>query len=521
MSSLLSGQEVQEKLGQLEEPLIDKPFEPQLDPNPDTNNDVDSRRLRNSLFSVWAISFLTAIDGTVAIPSLWRYIESLGGDEEYYGTCVSIFAIARVICMGPFGIWVDNRPFREIFATSLVLSMVASVIYAMGPTVGIHALLVSRFLLGGTSAVSVATQAFVSEHTSKAERTKYTSINSAIITSLSVCGPVFNLVIVALPEAHYHLGKQFPLEFTDYTWVGYFLCACQGIVLIGFLHFFTEPTRVDRRKPKSLGQVGRCLTLGGLFPWPRFFLDPWLYVTHSWSMIALAFRTNSLNYAVTYAIPLITARDYDYGQLGNSYVFCVASVLRIISTGGVAKLSMKISDRVLIVFFEGCTILLLLALLIPSKMTTLALPMPLFVGLVCGILAVDPGPVVVGLYSKLIGPGNAGLYFAVLQSNGAIARALFGQLVGFAYGSLGPIWLWSTCGLLVLFSSAVLLTLWRQLKPSAIEVMHDSLESHQQLNLAAVPSSFISEAEYAKLDNEGGGGYMICNRAGMHSIEED
>ena len=37
-----------------------------------------------------------------------------------------------------------------------------------------------------------------------------------------------------------------------------------------------------------------------------------------------------------------------------------------------------------------------------------------------------------GLYSKLIGKGNAGLYFAVLQSNGAISRVLAGQLVGLA-----------------------------------------------------------------------------------------
>ena len=38
-------------------------------------------------------------------------------------------------------------------------------------------------------------------------------------------------------------------------------------------------------------------------------------------MIALAFRTNAVMYAVTYAIPLVTERDYDMGQLGNSYVF--------------------------------------------------------------------------------------------------------------------------------------------------------------------------------------------------------
>ena len=67
---------------------------------------ADARVLRTNLFCVWSISFLSAIDGTVAVPSLWRYIESLGGSEEYYGLCVSAFAVARVAFMGVFGLWV-------------------------------------------------------------------------------------------------------------------------------------------------------------------------------------------------------------------------------------------------------------------------------------------------------------------------------------------------------------------------------------------------------------------------------
>ena len=58
------------------------------------------------------------------------------------------------------------------------------------------------------------------------------------------------------------------------------------------------------------------------------------------------------------------------------------------------------------------------------------------------VKTIDPGPPVLSLYSKLIGAGNAGLYFAVLQSNGALARAAFGQLVGFAFGRFGPVSLW-------------------------------------------------------------------------------
>ena len=172
-------------------------------------------------------------------------------------------------------------------------------------------------MLGGTSAMSVATQAFVSSQTQKKDRTKYMSINTAITNGLSVCGPVFNLLIVALPHAHITLLGDAKLVFDNYTGVGYFLVLAQGLVLAAFHFFFTEPERQLRRKPRPLGQLGKCLTLNGLFPWPRLFLDPWLWVTNSWAMVALAFRTNALNYSIIFAVPLLTARDYNYDQLEN------------------------------------------------------------------------------------------------------------------------------------------------------------------------------------------------------------
>ena len=136
--------------------------------------DPATSSLRN-LWCVWAVSFLTAIDGTVAVPSLWRYVESLGGDEEYYGLCISGFAAARVLSMGAFGLWVDRRPYREVFLASLTCGMAAGVLYAAAPTVGRWAVLAGRLVLGSMSAVSVATQAFVANHTSQADRTKSVS----------------------------------------------------------------------------------------------------------------------------------------------------------------------------------------------------------------------------------------------------------------------------------------------------------------------------------------------------------
>ena len=276
----------------------------------DRADPFDARVLRTNLFCVWSISFLSAIDGTVAVPSLWRYIESLGGSEEYYGLCVSAFAVARVAFMGVFGLWVDRRPFREVFAVSLAVGVLASAVYALAPTFGLPLVLAGRFILGATSAVSVATQAFVSSQTTAADRTKYMSINTAIANSLSICGPAFNLAIVALPRARVALGGATALVFDHFTYVGHFLALAQAGVLAAFCASFVEPPRKPRRAPRALGALGRCLTLGGLFPWPRVALDPWLRRTRAWTMVALAFRTNALTCV---AVPSVAyARIYVY-----------------------------------------------------------------------------------------------------------------------------------------------------------------------------------------------------------------
>ena len=65
-------------------------------------------------------------------------------------------------------------------------------------------------ILGAMSAQSVATQAFVSTNTSLADRTKYMSINSLVSNVLTAAGPVFNLLIVALP--HFTV-RVFGLDF--------------------------------------------------------------------------------------------------------------------------------------------------------------------------------------------------------------------------------------------------------------------------------------------------------------------
>merc|ERR1712217_428224 len=88
------------------------------------------------------------------------------------------------------------------------------------------------------------------------------------------------------------------------------------------------------------------------------------------------------------------------------------------------------------------------------------------------------------LYSKLIGKGNAGLYFAVLQSNGAVGHIVSGQLVGLAYGSFGAPCLWGSVHFVWALSWMVLAARWKSLHPDCIQEMHERLGDPNALAIA-------------------------------------
>lgn len=176
-----------------------------VEERPQGTSELDPRNTAlTNLLCAWSIGFLSAIEGTISVPSLWQYIDSLGGTHEDYGYCIAAFALFRVAAMGLFGMWVDCRSYREVWVVSLLISMIAGFVYSAGPTFGVWAVVAGRSILGGMSAQSVATQAFVSTNTSLADRTKYMSINSFVSNVLTAAGPVFNLLIVALPHFTVH-----------------------------------------------------------------------------------------------------------------------------------------------------------------------------------------------------------------------------------------------------------------------------------------------------------------------------
>jgi len=219
-------------------------------------------------------------------------------------------------------------------------------------------------------------------------------------------------------------------------------------------------------------------------PYLRLCLDPWLLKTGSWFVFVQNFRNAFTATAINYAVPVITARDYGWTQVENSLVFVFLSVESIISTAVQQWASRRVNDRNLLSAWGIIAHTGLLAYVASSSFGKASLPLGTFIFVLVWYDFGTSMPPTQSLYSKLIGKSNAGLYFSVLQSNSALATAISGQLVGFAYGSLGSPALWGLVQAMWIVSWIVLCFMWRRLHPEHIREMHIRLNQEQETSVA-------------------------------------
>lgn len=316
--------------------------------------------------------------------------------------------------------------------------MTSGILYALAPTFGLWCIPVARGILGAMSCQTVATQSFVSQHTSKAERTKYMSINNAVCSSLSICGPCFNGLLVMLPCFEVVIGQN-NFVFNSFTWVGWFLLFCQMLCMIFIEICFTEPSdRNWQSAGRALeGNLQKCVTLYGFVPWGRLFVDRWLHITHAWVCFSINFRNQFTNFAVTWIVPIITDRDYAFNQFENSMVFVGLAAESLVASALIGYLSKYLNDRDSLNIFQGISFCGLFGYCLASHFGTRAIPVSWFAVFLIWYDFGAPASQTQSLYSKLIGPGGNAIYFSVLQSNGAVARFIASRVTNQALSNWG------------------------------------------------------------------------------------
>ena len=295
---------------------------------------------KKNVWVIFAMTFASAVEGTIVIPSLWLYVDSLGGSVSFYGSIIAAFWLTRVPSLLLFGLWVDRAPFSRVLSAGLLLGVAGAVLYATAPLAvgafgrpwGLAWLMASRVLIGAGSGISVASQTYFATETPMNLRTQYMGYNQMFQRLVTPSGPALNLAFVFLPQINLLPGVHTPAGsplFSKFTYVGWFLCFVNLALLLYLRCCFVEPPR-----------PGVGVIPGFVKPRPtvRWVLQH-VKRTRAWVSYVLSTQNNFSNQAVTWAAPLISAHNFGWGQLYNSLFTAATALFAVAGALSTSRLS--------------------------------------------------------------------------------------------------------------------------------------------------------------------------------------
>eukprot|EP01132_Coremiostelium_polycephalum_P005139 gene5139-6399_t len=209
-------------------------------PEEDADEVVEKPKILHklSLFSVMAIGFLANVEYGIVMPSIWNYIQSLGGSNNDLGWALSGFSLAQLVALPLIGIWADKRTMRECFCASVIIGVIGNILYAMS----VHPVMIviGRVIAGIGSSNMAISNSYIASVTTKEQRTKYMGMINGINAIGLVAGPAFNLLL-ALINFQFYMGKLHiivdPLRSP-----GWLLAFLLFVCFVLFL-FFKEPEK--------------------------------------------------------------------------------------------------------------------------------------------------------------------------------------------------------------------------------------------------------------------------------------
>jgi len=124
--------------------------------------------------------FVSECSRGLIVPSLYLYVQSLGGDTTILGIIVGAYSFGRLIGSVFFG-WLYNRKGAKItLLCSLSLSIFGNLFYSLGSLTNLWIIAFSRVLTGLATGVLSTARAFIAERTKPEERTRFMAYSNAV-----------------------------------------------------------------------------------------------------------------------------------------------------------------------------------------------------------------------------------------------------------------------------------------------------------------------------------------------------
>lgn len=370
--------------------------------------------------------FIDLIGFGIALPLLPTYAKEIGASPLLIGAAVSSYSLMQFFFAPIWGGISDRIGRRPVILISVATSVVSYCIFAQAHT--IELLIVSRVLAGIGSGNISTTQAYITDITDSANRSR----------SLGILGAAFGLGFVFGPPIGGALKTYYGIEAVGYT------AAALSLFDLGLAYLFL---------PESLKEK----KLHGEFKFLRFdklvaaFSRP---VINRLFIINFLFTFGFVNMQVSAA--LLGKEHFGLDDQGVGLAFAVIGVMSVIVQGGlIGVLSKRFGEHRLQI--AGAASMGLGLLLIPYSPTIGAAFWAV------ALLAIGNGlltPITTSLVSLYTAPEEQGEMLGLSQSVGSLAR-----IAGPASGSLlygidfhAPYWMGGAVLLIAFLLSLSLLT---------------------------------------------------------------
>ncbi|MCL4136286.1 UNVERIFIED_CONTAM: hypothetical protein GTU68_062566 [Idotea baltica] len=195
-----------------------RPDESRYLQEPTTKKELETpyqRRLRKkSHLVIYATTFIMSIGFSVVLTGVWPYLKKLdpSASKEFLGWVIAINPLGQMFASPILGWWGGHRGSNRLsFILTILLFIVGNILYAILPLfddLAKHMMLLSRFIVGISSANIAICRSYISSSTMQAERTISLSIIAAAQSMGYILGPCLQ---TALAYAYPNNPKNYTL----------------------------------------------------------------------------------------------------------------------------------------------------------------------------------------------------------------------------------------------------------------------------------------------------------------------
>lgn len=356
---------------------------------------------------IFIVVFVDLLGFGVLIPILPTFTKvELHAPESFVGIAISIYSLVQFLFNPVFGTLSDRHGRRNIILYTLALNVLGYLIFSY--THSFLMLLLSRVVSGlGGSSIGVA-QAYISDVTTKEERSKGMGLIGVAFGLGFVFGPIIGGIL-----------SQYSYQITGFTSAGF------SFLALVFSFFYLPESKKPVTEETAAASKRKLIDIQAFKT---------VFKNQSLSIVIMMFFVITFSVANIYGTFALMGTDhYHFTNKQNGYIFGIIGLVSALIQGGViGRLNKRFTDVQII--SAGAIIMTIGLGMLPYGGNFLGVAMiTMFLSIGTGSLS----PVLLSLVSKVSPEGEQGLTLGVNQSLSAFARMTGPLWGGYAFQYLG------------------------------------------------------------------------------------